>query len=518
VKPWGSRGACVSDSSPSTLSPVTEPVGPVKTASPRSGVLRPASARAARRACSLWTALKVLVIGGCLQPAAAAPAHWDVREFGARGDGVTLDTAAIQNAIDACAEAGGGVVRLPPGRYLSGTIRLRSHVTLELTAGARLVGTTNLHAYAHPSPPSDAPEARWGKWHRGLIIGENIQNVTLRGPGVVDGNRVFDPTGEEKMRGPHAIVLMHAQDVTLEDLTIEDAANYGMFFMVSDNVTLRRVRFVGGWDGVHWRGTPDRWCTNVNLLNCEFYTGDDAIAGRYWAGTRIMHCVINSSCNGLRLIGPAYDLTVAGCSFFGPGRRPHLTSREQRRTNMLSGILLQPGAWDATRGRLDAVWLVDNTMQQVASPVTLWTRPGNSVGRVVVQGLEAIGVYRAAFSAERWGPEAIESVVFRGVRAEFTGGASADAARRPVSSPGVDARPLPAWGFYARGVQRVELDDVQLRALVPDSRPVLQADQVEELILGRFDFSDPPAGVEPLVLNEVKRVLRRRMPAAGGSE
>lgn len=501
------------------LPAVTEPVGPIDKASPPSNAPEPGFSSAVSRGWCWRATLAAWVAGWGLVWGASAPGpFWDVRDFGARGDGRTLDTEAIQKAIDACAESGGGVVRLPPGRYLSGTIRLRSQVTLELTAGARLMGTTNLEAYAQPAPPAGAPEARWGKWHRGLIVGENVHNVTLRGPGVVDGNRVFDPTGEEKMRGPHAIVLMHAQDVTLEDLAVEDAANYGLFFMVSDNVTLRRVRFVGGWDGVHWRGTPDRWCTNVNVVNCEFYTGDDAIAGRYWAGARITDCVINSSCNGLRLIGPAYDLTVAGCHFFGPGRRPHLTSRELRRANMLSGILLQPGAWDATRGRLDAVWLVGNTMQQVASPVTLWTRPGNAIGRVVVEDLDAIGVYRAAFSVERWGEEPIESVVFRGVRAEFTGGASADAAQRPVSPPGVDARPLPAWGLYARGLQRLELDAVRLRTLASDFRPVLMADQVQELILDGFAFSDPPQGVEPLVLREVQQVVGRRTGGAGRSD
>jgi Pectate lyase superfamily protein len=114
----------------------------------------------------------------------------DVRSLGARGDGVTLDTTAIQEAIERCARAGAGQVRFPPGRYLSGTIHLRSHVTLYLEAGATLIGTTNL-------------------------------------------------------------------------------TNYAVFFMVSDNVEFRNARFVGGWDGVHWRGAPTRWCHNVNTLLLE---------------------------------------------------------------------------------------------------------------------------------------------------------------------------------------------------------------------------------------------------------
>jgi polygalacturonase len=98
-------------------------------------------------------------------------------------------------------------VRFPPGRYLSGTIRLRDHVTLFLEAGATLIGTTNLAVYSQPQPPAFMPEARWGKWHRGLIIGENVEDVAITGPGVINGNKVFDPTGEEKMRGPHTIAF-----------------------------------------------------------------------------------------------------------------------------------------------------------------------------------------------------------------------------------------------------------------------------------------------------------------------
>ena len=77
---------------------------------------------------------------------------FDVRQHGARGDGATLDTAAINRAIEACSQAGGGEVTFPAGRYLSGTLRLRSHVTLSLSAGARIIGTTNLVEYQQPSP------------------------------------------------------------------------------------------------------------------------------------------------------------------------------------------------------------------------------------------------------------------------------------------------------------------------------------------------------------------------------
>ncbi len=439
--------------------------------------------------------------------AAEPPARFNVCDFGARGDGQTLDTPALQAAVDACAAAGGGQVWLPPGRYLSGTIHLRSRLTLWLDAGARLIGTTNLTEYRHPAPPAYMPEARWGKWHRGLLVGEDLEDVTLAGPGVIDGNRVFDPTGEERMRGPHALVLVNCRRVRVRDLTFLDAANYAVFFMVCDDVDFRGVTFVGGWDGVHWRGAPERWCRNVRITDCAFYTGDDAIAGRYWDNTLIAGCVINSSCNGIRLIGPATRLTIARNLFRGPGERPHLTSRARRRTNMLSGIILQPGAWDATRGLLDEVLLADNTMENVASPVTLWTKPGNPVGRVVISGLNATGIYRAALSVESWAEAPITNVVVRGVRLEFNGGGTAEQARLPVKGPGVDPRPLPAWGVYARHVEHLVLEDVRLSLARDDLRPALFAEAVGRLVLDQVRYPALAEVETPLVLSNVMRVV-----------
>lgn len=442
-------------------------------------------------------------------PDITSEATFEVRRFGAVGDGSTLDTAAVNRAVEACAAVGGGQVRFSAGRYLSGTIRLRSRVALHFEAGARLIGTTNLAEYQQPTPPAYLPEARWGKWHRALLLGEDVEEVTISGPGVIDGNKVFDPTGEERMRGPHTLVLVNSRGIGVRDVTMVDSANYAVFFQVCDDVEFRNVKFVGGWDGIHWRGAPERWCHNVRILNCQFYTGDDAIAGRYWDNTVISGCVVNSSCNGIRLIGPARRLIVDNCLFYGPGEEPHRTSREARRTNMLSGIILQPGAWDATRGPLDEVLISDVTMRDVASPVTLWIKPGNTAGRITVNGLRATGVYRSAFSVESWADNPVTNVVLRSISAEFMGGGSAAQALQPVRGPGVDARPLPAWGLYARHVERLTLEEVRLSLAAPDLRPAVFADQVQSLVLDTVR----PAGLSEvthwLVTTNVGEVVRR---------
>ncbi|MFH1716651.1 MAG: glycosyl hydrolase family 28-related protein [Planctomycetota bacterium] len=428
---------------------------------------------------------------------------FDIRDYGAAGDGATLETPAIQKAIEACAAAGGGQVRFPPGRYLSGTIHLKSHVTLFLEAGATLVGTTDLDQYQHPTPPASLPEAKWGKWHRALILGDGLEDIAIAGQGVIDGNKVFDPTGEEKMRGPHTFVFVNCRKVTVRDVCFTDSANYAIFFMVSDSVDIRNVKFIGGWDGAHFRGGPDRPCRDVSIIGCEFFTGDDSIAGRYWENTLISDCIVNSSCNGIRLIGPAKHLIIHDCLFYGPGIHPHRTSK---RHNMLAGLNLQPGAWDATEGSLDDVLISDIVMHNVSTPFHFSLKPGNTAGSIVVNRVSATGVYRAASSVESWAESPFTSVVFRDVTIECKGGGSLEQAETKVKSPGVDARPLPAWGFYAKNVQNLDFDNVRLRCEKEDKRPVLICDGVERLKLTDFKYPRLTDATEALVLRDVGEV------------
>lgn len=460
---------------------------------------------------NLGVAFALLSTLPALQYVRAAGHQFNVLDFGARGDGTTLETVAVQQAIEAAARVGGGTVVIPAGRFQTGTIHLRSHVTLELEAGARLIGTTNLTEYQTPTTPAFMPEARWGKWHRGLIVGENLEDIAITGTGTIDGNKVFDPTGEEHLRGPHTLVLVDCHGVNVRDVTIVDAANYAVYVEVSDDLTFNHVTIIGGWDGIHWRGAPERWCHNMRITDCRFFTGDDSIAGRYWDNTLISGCLINSSCNGIRLIGPATRLTIANNLFRGPGEQPHRTSRERRRTNMLSGIILQPGAWDRTKGALDDVLLANNTMQNVASPVTIWTKPGNPVGRVLVQGLNASGVYRSALSVESWSDQPIGEVVVRDATIEFVGGGTMEQGKLIVKGPGVDARPLPAWGVFARNVDQLTLEDVRLSVVKDDLRPVIVADKVKKLTLDDVRYPDFAAVTNEVVTTDVKRFVRRAL-------
>ena len=215
---------------------------------------------------------------------AADPSTFNVRDYGAKGDGATLDTAALNEAIDACAAGGGGggQVLFPPGKYLTGTIHLKSDVTLMLDAGAVILGTADLDQYQNFAPPAGTPLAGNTRWHRALILGVDVHDVAIVGRGVIDGNKVNDPRGEERMRGPHAVLLGNCKNVTIRDVSIRDAANYAVMLEFTSHVEIRGVKVTGGWDGIHFRGWLDNPCRDVTISDCELYTGDDCIAGWYW--------------------------------------------------------------------------------------------------------------------------------------------------------------------------------------------------------------------------------------------
>jgi len=428
------------------------------------------------------------------QPAPLANTVFSIREYGARGDGKTLDTAAINRAIEACAAAGGGQVLVPPGRYLTGTVHLKSHVTVVLEPGATLVGSTNLDHYQHYTPPVEKEPKPFLRWHRALILGVGVEDVVITGEGTIDGNRVFDAQGEERMRGPHTILLGNSRNVSIRGVSIRDSANYAILMKYCEKIDVREMTFTGGWDGVHFRHGRD-----VTITGCRFFTGDDSIAGSYWENVLIADCIVNSSCNGVRLIGPAEHLIIHDCLFYGPGIHEH---RSSDRHNMLAGIILQPGAWDPTEGRLDDVLLSDLTMRNVTTPLHVALQPGNVGGKITVERLSATGVYRAAASVESWDEAPLERAVLRDVSIEYEGGGTAEQAATVIKQPPTDARPLPVWGFFARHVNELVLENVRLSYSREDQRPMMRLEDIERVA---FDGLRYPAAAKPSVFDNVRQ-------------
>jgi hypothetical protein len=156
-------------------------------------------------------------------------------------------------------------------------------------------------------------------------------------------------------------------------------------------------------------------------------------------------------------------------------------------------------------------------MRDVAAPVTLTTKSGNTVGRVTVIGLSATGVYRSALSVESWADAPVTNVVFRDANVEFIGGGTAEQARQPVNAPGADARPLPAWGVYARNVEKLTFEDVRLSLAKDDYRPVVLADGVKQLNFDNFKFAHVEGVTESLVATNVGKINIRASDLQNGA-
>jgi polygalacturonase len=285
----------------------------------------------------------------------AAPSEFDVRRYGARGDGRALDTAAINRAIAAANAAGGGTVVIPAGDYLSHSIRLQSWITLELRAGATLIAADPPPPGAPDAPGYDAPEDGppnhyqdfgHSRFRNSLIWGERLEGVTLRGPGrivgrglsrgnghialpagqvapqppghlpdVLEADGPFEPLAGLPPAGPFgypherdslpagvgnkAIALRECRHVTICELTLLHAGHFAILAAACDHVVIDRVFIDTNRDGIDIDA-----CANVRITNCSVNSPwDDGIC-------------LKSSCGfgGLR---PVENVTVSDCYVSG---------------------------------------------------------------------------------------------------------------------------------------------------------------------------------------------------------
>lgn len=343
-----------------------------------------------------------------------------ILDYGACGDGVSDCTQAVNAAIDICSEAGGGTVLVPEGRFLCSTLHLRDNVNLHLDKGAVIVACPNPERYDSFIPRTDLTRFDSGEgtlnsncsgdrfWNRTLILGEEVHNVSITGEGTIDGGHVFDPDGEERMRGPHCILFALSSGILLEGISVTRASNYAFMNYAVEDVRFKGVRITEGWDGIHIRGGR-----NIEIDGCVMETGDDCIAGGYWENALIRDCDLNSSCNGIRIIMPSEHVTVSGCRITGPGRYPHRTSG---RFNTLFGIEIEPGGWGPASGTTADITIEDIRMDGVSSPIGVSIRPGNEAVDLKVRNLDATGVYGTFSPVVCWNDEGFSSMELENCR------------------------------------------------------------------------------------------------------
>jgi len=227
----------------------------------------------------------------------AAPAY-NVRDFGAVGDGTTKDTAAFQKALDTCAVNGGGEVFAPAGKYLIGSVQMGTHTILRLEKGTVITGSPDLDDY----PLIDIRwEGRSQPGHRSLIYAANVDHTGIVGPGLIEGNPATAASNRPP-RGTLVLEPINCTDVRWEDFSVTQTGNnWATHPTYCTDVEVKNVTITGGRDGIDVDS-----CKNVRIEGCTINTGDDSISLKSGRGM-----------DGARLGKPTEDVVIAGCTLIG---------------------------------------------------------------------------------------------------------------------------------------------------------------------------------------------------------
>jgi polygalacturonase len=434
----------------------------------------------------------LLPLAASAEPAAALrpSAIFNVKSFGATGDGSRLETTALQRAIDACHENAGGTVLVPAGSYITGTLKLRSHVTLRLESGAVLLGSQDLADYANDIQGAvEAPV-----FSKCLLYAEGATNVAFEGAGRIDGrgSRAAFP---EKVDGrladrPMLMRLVGCKGVAFSGLTFRNSASWMLHL-----VECRQVRFDGiaiesrgnhiNNDGIDLDG-----CRDVTIENCRIDSGDDAICPKSTSDKPcenivVRNCDLSSHTAGFKLG------TSSRAGFL------NITVTDTRFRDCPMGaikLLMVDG------GRMENIELSRLTMENVGGPIFI--RLGNR-GRRYDRPTEQ--VYGTTVSPEGMPVGVVRGVVIRQLKAE-------------VNGEDLDRQGIMITGIPGHRIENVTLDDIQIRfAGKPRNEPVTR--EVPEDIARypeQFFFGLLPSWglfvrhVEGLTLNNVR--LDRAQP------
>lgn len=424
----------------------------------------------------------------------AAGPH-NVRDHGARGDGVAKDTAAVQAAVDAAAKQGGGVVFLPAGNYLCGTIHLKSNITVEISAGARLTASPDEGDFAKyedlPFKPVDDRETTYFRY--ALLAGEGVERVAIRGEGVIDGNRA-------KRGGPKPVAFKNSSFLSIRDVTIRNAPNYAVSLLGCEHVDIDGVTIVNGYcDGID----PD--CSRfVRISNCYVDAYDDNIClkssmalgrPRVTEHVTVTNCVLRTNRNHLKMgtesRGGFKNVAISNCALLG---------RDNGRP-ALSGIAVE----SVDGAGIEGISITGITMRDTRAPI--FVRLGNRgrgmaapapgyVRNVSISNVVALGGTLAS-SVTGLAGHPVRHITLSDIDLTMEGGGRAmglEVPEAPEKYPQASMfGDLPAHSLYARHVEGLTLRNFKTRWTRQDARPAAVFDDVRDLELQGFRSNAPPA-------------------------
>ena len=455
---------------------------------------------------------------------------FDVSKFGAKGDGAVLDTAAIQSAIDAANKAGGGMVLLPAGRYLSGSLVLKSHVELHLAKGATLLGSTSR---------ADYQRVRW----YALLLAKGQEDIKLSGEGTIDGqgrllvqdiNRRMaageyppqertDRPDEDKR--PLVIEFSECRGVKVSGVTLRNSSGWLENYIRCENLVIEGIKVD---DTCYWNndGMDITDCRNVQISKCDINSADDGIClksgtgGKGCAEVEIADCRIRSSASALKF-GTAsrsgfrnihatnltiYDTfrSAVALEAVDGGTIDHVLIENIRATNTGNAIFLRLGQRDikSPPGILHDV-VIRNLYVEVPA--------GKPDARYEIAGPPLKYPHNLMPSSITGLPgHPVQGVTLENIEIVFAGGGMPERARVALDALGKIPEQahnypefsmfgeLPAWGFYLRHVDGVEFKNVRLTLKDRDFRPALVCDDVESLRLN--DINIGPFCGEPVIV------------------
>lgn len=238
-------------------------------------------------------------------------AECNVREYGAKGDKTVNDRAAIQSAIDACAKEGGGTVLFPNGEYLSGSLRLRSNITLHLSEGATLFATKQQEDYEKLDPRIYGTSASSHLNVSHLIIADKVENIAITGRGTIHGQATEDfGTRWGAFDSPDAfrrgmILITESKNIAIRDVQILYSDYWTVHLKFCDTIFIDGITIFNNVRHLNSDGIDPNSCTNVHISNCRVTTGDDAIdlktsEGKPTENVVINNCTVESTATGLK--------------------------------------------------------------------------------------------------------------------------------------------------------------------------------------------------------------------------
>jgi polygalacturonase len=475
-------------------------------------------------------------------------AIFSVRAFGATGDGRTLDTAAVNRAIAAAAAAGGGTVEFPAGDYLCHSIHLQSNVGLYLGHGATILAA-DPPPEGQAGPAYDPPEPNeWEfyqdfghtHWHNSLIWGENLENISITGPGRIYGrglSRGWHATRKSALPGeppesapadsahdstmktgpfgypnPHdslasgvgnkAIALKNCRNVIFRDFTIFHGGHFAILATGVDNWTCDNLIIDTNRDGIDFD-----CCQNVRVSNCAINSPyDDGICPKSSYGLGRARMTENLTITNCQVSGFAEGTLIDGTRRLRPdgrlgvGRIKFGTESNGGFRNIVVSNCVFDHCFGMALESVDGALMEDIaisniTMRDIANApvfIRLGARlrgPGQpqvgtarriKIDNLVVHG----GPAQAGILITGIPGHAIEDVTLSNILIDYAGGGTVEQATREV--PELEKEypepqrfgTLPAWGLFARHVKNLQLRGVELRTLTADARPAVVLDDV----------------------------------------